>query len=309
MDIFSTISRQEGGYLDYVDILQEMLRHIDRNLKQKMSVETLAARAGFSQYHFCRVFQWGVGYSVMEYVRNRRLAFAASELASDRRIIDISIDYGFETHSGFTKAFRRYFGCSPETYRRHASFECPALPILKKMKQYAIGGIVMEPKMVKRSVIKLAGYAFKTNSKDGENLKAIPEFWKAYMTDGRMGKLHGESFLKNHAEYGACFPENPENGEFEYVIGVEIKDGLTVPGDYHVCELPDALYAVFSTPPTDDSGFTTAIQGTWQYIFAEWFSKSGYEFDEHGVDFEFYDERCMGKTGKVCDIYIPVVKK
>jgi predicted transcriptional regulator YdeE len=88
-----------------------------------------------------------------------------------------------------------------------------------------------------------------------------------------------------------------------------IKDSLTVPGDYHVCELPDTLYAVFSTPPAEDSGFTTAIQGTWQYIFAEWFPKSGYEFDEHGVDFELYDERCMGKTGKVCDIYIPVVKK
>jgi len=167
----------------------------------------------------------------------------------------------------------------------------------------------MEPKMVKRPAVKLAGYAFKTNSKDGENLKAIPEFWKAYTTDGRMEKLHGEFFLKNHAEYGACFPENPENGAFEYVIGVETQDGLTAPEDYHVCEVPGALYAVFSTPPADDSGFVAAIQGTWQYIFAEWFPQSGYEFAENGVDFELYDERRVGKTGKVCEIYIPVVKK
>jgi AraC family transcriptional regulator len=34
-----------------------------------------------------------------------------------------------------------------------------------------------------------------------------------------------------------------------------------------------------------------------------------YEFDSNGVDFEFYDERCVGETGNVCDIYIPVVKR
>jgi len=54
--------------LDYVEILQEMLRYIDTHIREKLSVKKLAARAGFSQYHFCRVFQWGVGYSIMEYV-------------------------------------------------------------------------------------------------------------------------------------------------------------------------------------------------------------------------------------------------
>jgi AraC family transcriptional regulator len=63
------------------------------------------------------------------------------------------------------------------------------------------------------------------------------------------------------------------------------------------------LYAVFSSPPADEANFSLAIQGT------EWFPNSGYEFDSNGVDFEFYGERCMGKTGKVCEIYIPVVKR
>ncbi|MHB9293163.1 putative AraC family transcriptional regulator, mar-sox-rob regulon activator [Hollandina sp. SP2] len=84
-----------------------MLRYIDVNIKEKLNIEKLAARAGFSPYHFCRVFQWEAGYSIMEYVRNRRLFYAASELASGRRIADIALDYGFETHSGFSKAFRR----------------------------------------------------------------------------------------------------------------------------------------------------------------------------------------------------------
>jgi AraC family transcriptional regulator len=286
-----------------------MLQYIDTNIKEKLNVEKLAARAGFSPYHFCRIFQWEVGYSIMEYVRNRRLFYAASELATRKRIVDIAVDYGFETHSGFSKAFRRYFGSSPEKYREHASFDVPKVPILKKNKQYVNGGIVMEPKMVKKEAVKLAGFALKTRTTDGENNKEIPKFWQEYLTEGRMKKLHGESFLKSHAEYGACFPQNPENGEFVYVIGVEVKDGHDVSKDYHICTIPEALYAVFSSPPADKTNFSSSIQGTWKYIYSEWFPNSGYEFDGGKVDFELYDERCMDETENVCDIYIPVVKK
>jgi AraC family transcriptional regulator len=291
-----------------------MLRYIDAKISDKMSgeklnVEKLAARAGFSPYHFCRIFQWEVGYSIMEYVRNRRLFYAASELTSGRRIVDIAIDYGFETHSGFSKAFRRFFACSPEKYRKHASFDIPKLPILKKNKLYVNGGIVMEPKMVKRESFKLAGFVLKTRTTDGENYKEIPKFWGEYFSTGKHEKLHSESFLSSCVEYGACFPENPENGEFEYVIGVEVKDGHNIPKEYHVCTMPGALYAVFSSPPTDQANFSKEIQGTWNYIFSEWFPNSGYEFDSGKVDFELYDERCVGETGNICDIYIPVVKK
>ena len=257
-----------------------MLRYIDTHIREKLNVEKLAARAGFSP-----------------------------DLSSGQRIVDIAVDYGFETHSGFSKAFRRYFGCSPEVYRIHAAFDVPKLPILSRDKQYVPGGIVMEPKMLKKEAVKIAGFALNTRTKDGENKKAIPKFWTDYLSDGRMEKLHGESFLKSNAEYGVCFMENPENGEFTYVIGVEVKEGHEIPAGYHVCTIPKALYAVFSTPPADEKNFSPAIQGTWDFIHSEWFPNSGYEFDGNGVDFELYDERCMGKTGKICDIYIPVVKR
>ena len=290
--------------MDYIDILQEMLRYIDANIKEKLSVEKLAARAGFSSYHFCRVFQWGTGFSIMEYVRNRKLEHAASELNSGFRIVDIAVEYGFETHSGFSKAFRRYFGSTPELYRIHALPNVPKLPILKKLKQYVNGGIVMEPKMVKKEAVKIAGFAVKTTNKGGENNKAIPKFWQEYLSDGRCGKLHGESFVKDHAEYGACFLINPGTGEFEYVIGVEIKEGADIPKEYDIRTIPEALYAVFSVPPANDANVTPAIQGTWNYIYKEWFPNSGYEFDEGKTDYELYKE-----MGKVVEIFIPVVKK
>lgn len=300
--------------MDYIEILQEMLRYIDANIKEKLSLEKLAERSGFSKYHFYRVFQWEVGYSLMEYVRNRRLFYAAAELASGRRIVDIAVDYGFETHSGFSKAFRRYFGSSPEKYRLYASFNVPMLPILKKTKQYVTGGIIMEPKMELKPAVKLAGFVLKTNreysEKIRENLKDITsKFWVDCTNDGRMKKLHEESFLKNHNEYSVCIIENLEKDNFEYVIGVEVKDGYDISQEYYVYTIPEALYAVFRTPPADQQNFGSAISGTWKYIFSEWLPSSEYEFAENGVEFTLCDERCRNETVKVCDIYIPVVKK
>lgn len=245
----------------------------------------------------------------MEYVRNRRLLYAATELATGKRIIDIALDYGFETHSGFSKAFRRYFGCSPETYSSHAQAKQPTLPILAHLVKYLIGGIIMEPKFVYRPAIKIVGYSITTSSNGNENNKDIPNFWNAYMTDGRMEKLHGEDFVKDHAEYGACFPENKDTCEFEYVIGVEQVEKALIPADYTIHEIPAATYAVFSSPQSNATNFVSNIQGTWQFIFNEWFPNSGYEYAEGCVDFELYDDRCLSEAEKVCDIYIPVTKK
>lgn len=295
--------------MDYTEILQSVLTYIDAHIRETLSGEALAKVAGFSPYHFSRVFQWGVGYSVMEYVRRRRLAFAATELGQGRRILDIALDYGFETHSGFSKAFRRHFGCPPEVYRIHAHSDRPACPSLEHTKKYCIGGVVMEPTLITRPAFRLAGYSMKATSIGGGESQAIPAFWGAYCTDGRMEKLHQESFVTDHAEYGACFPADEATGAFDYVIGVEVKEGAEVPAGYHACEVPVATYAVFSTPPAKGDDFPQQIQGTWQVIFAEWFPTSGYEYAPGCVDFELYNEHAMVETGKVAFIYIPVIKK
>jgi len=295
--------------MNYANVIQEVLRYIDSHIAEALNVEILAGVAGFSTYHFCRVFLWHIGYSVMEYVRLRRLAFAASELSSGRRLIDIAMDHGFETHSGFSKAFKRRYGVSPETYRIHARASKPLLPDLLRMNHYDIGGFVMEPKFVTLPTVMLAGYAIKTSHVEGANLQEIPAFWAAYTQDGRAKRLHQADFVKQHAEYGACFPEDPENGLFTYMIGVESKDGAAIPEAFHTREIPAATYAVFSTPPCGMAEFSKTIQGTWQFIMNDWFPASGYEYAFGCVDFEYYDEKCAGNDNCVCDIYIPVVKR
>ncbi|MDR2717496.1 MAG: AraC family transcriptional regulator [Treponema sp.] len=311
---------KEGSNLEHIDILQEMLRYIDAHIKEEMNVEKLAERAGFSPYYFCRIFQCGVGSSIMEYVRSRRLAYAASELNSGRKILNIAIDYGFETHSGFSKAFHRYFGCPPEIYRAYATFDVPKIPDLSKTNQF-ISEFVIEPKiMAKKAPFKLAGFAFNiklpsNTSLTGnghiyhKNFEKFPKLWEECRTDGRLEKLHHESFLKFHAEYGACFFKDYEEGKFVYFIGVEAKSRVTIPFCYDVYTIPEALFAVFTTPSSNENNFSSIIKNTWRIIFSEWLPNSGYELDGNGVAFELYDDRSTVDTGKVCNICIPIVKR
>jgi AraC family transcriptional regulator len=317
--------------MEHIDILQEVLQYIDIHIKEEMNVEKLAERAGFSQYYFCRIFQCGVGSSIMEYVRSRRLAYAASELNSGRKIINIAVDYGFETHSGFSKAFRRYFGCPPEIYRAYAAFDVPKIPDISKKNQF-LSEFVIEPKiMVKKKSFKLAGFTFKIklplNSSsaashyidpqspvndidDGrKSLDKLQELWEECRADGRLEKLHKEAFLRFHAEYGACFFNKNDEDKSVYLIGVEAKPRVTIPFGYDIYTIPETMFAVFSTPSSNEDNFSTILKDTWKFIFSEWFPNSGYEFDGNSTAFELYDERSMGEKDKICNICIPIINR
>jgi AraC family transcriptional regulator len=306
--------------MEHIDILQEMLQYIDAHIKEEMSVEKLAERAGFSPYYFCRVFQCGVGSSIMEYVRNRRLVYAASELDSGRKILNIAIDYGFKTHSGFSKAFRRCFGCPPEIYRAYATFDVPKIPDLSKTNQF-MSECIIEPKiMVKKKAFKLAGFTFevklplsititKYGHKYHKNFEEIPRLWNECRTGERLEKIHQESFLKSHAEYGAYLFKDYENSKCMYFIGIEVKSRVTIPLTYDIYIIPEALFAVFTTPPSNRNNFPSTIKDTWQAIIHDWLPNSDYEFDDNSIAFELYDDRSTGDTGKVCNICIPIVNR
>lgn len=59
---------------------------------------------------FSRLFKQEMKVSVMEYVRERKLIYATREILNGNKILDVAIEYGWESHSGFIKAFKSYYG-------------------------------------------------------------------------------------------------------------------------------------------------------------------------------------------------------
>ena len=93
---------------------------ISRNLDDEMSLESLSEIAGFSKYHFHRLFRARMGLSLYDYVQLSRLKRASYRLAFHpaERIIDIALEAGFERPEAFSKAFKRRFGQSPSGFRK-----------------------------------------------------------------------------------------------------------------------------------------------------------------------------------------------
>lgn len=102
--------------MNYSNAISECIEFIEENIKSDLTPEVIANKCGYSVFHFSRIFNINKGITLMEYVKKRRLSLAAIDLFKGGRIIDIALDYGFETHNGFSKAFKKEFGFSPKQY-------------------------------------------------------------------------------------------------------------------------------------------------------------------------------------------------
>lgn len=77
--------------------LQNAIEYMENNLTENIKVKDIADKAYVSEFHFQRIFSMLCGFSVAEYMRNRRLALAARDLiGSNARVIDIAIKYGYD---------------------------------------------------------------------------------------------------------------------------------------------------------------------------------------------------------------------
>ena len=104
--------------MEHLQRLQITLDHIEENLRTELKAEELAQLAGYSLFHYCRLFRSTTGMSVGHYILRRRLLHAGYAIAQGRSGIDTALDYGFDTYAGLYRAFVREFGCTPSEYRR-----------------------------------------------------------------------------------------------------------------------------------------------------------------------------------------------
>lgn len=284
----------------YIDYINSVVEYIECNLKTDLSIDEICSRTAYSKVHFKRIFLYTVGETISQYIKTRRLTEAAKELAkTDHSILEIAMEWGYESQEAFTRAFKKMFYVTPARYRRlglHLTLK-EKKKLIPEMVEHLIGGINLEPKIIKKDGFKVVG--LKYYGDDPKN--NCPKLWENFFK--RMGEI--ENKVGNMESFGLMCTGEEEMSEekFDYIACIGVTEFGKIPEGMVGAEVPAATYAVFTHKGTLEN-----LPRTYEYIYGTWFPKSGYE--PVGMnEFEYYDQRFTGKEDSEFDIYVPLKEK
>ena len=111
--------------MDNRTIIQKSLDYIEENLQTEITAAELAEMAGFSLFHYYRLFQQATGLPVMQYILRRRLLHGVYAMKQRSTRIDAALRFGFDTYAGFYRAFCREFGSTPSEFLQSSRAKRP----------------------------------------------------------------------------------------------------------------------------------------------------------------------------------------
>ncbi len=214
----------------YVKIIQDSIDYIEDNLKCEITALELSERAGFSLFHYYRLFQAAVGMPVMQYILRRRLLNAIYDISCGNKMIDIALLYGFETHAGFYKAFTRELGCTPAQYLKKYKVNKPyRIELLKEehimVTHKRVAGILH---LWGLETAKIADIYYEQTGNRNESAFYIGEEYVLKFT-ANLGKLKSHIAISKALEnvgLSAAVPINTLDGR-EYVVDGDLYYCLT----------------------------------------------------------------------------------
>lgn len=111
--------------MDHRNIIQQSIDYIEDHLQAQITATELAEMAGFSLFHYYRLFQKATGLPVMQYILRRRLLHGVYAMKQGSSKTDAALAYGFDTYAGFYKAFCREFGATPSDFLKTSRAKRP----------------------------------------------------------------------------------------------------------------------------------------------------------------------------------------
>jgi len=166
--------------LDSFKLLENVLFEIEKNIKTRITAESLAKTVALSNAHLQRLFRIAFERPLASYVRSRKLADSLdSLLKTNLRIIDIAEEYGFEYEQSYIRAFKREYGATPGEARSagHIIKITPPLQLTKKNKMG--DGLFFGPEFVMVPTFHVIGRQHKIplDASIEEAPKVAKDFW------------------------------------------------------------------------------------------------------------------------------------
>ncbi len=164
--------------MEWTETLRRTVDCLEAHLLEENAAEKAASAVYLSPLYLQKGFRLVTGYSMGEYVRNRRLYLAGLEaIAGREKVIDLAYRYGYDTPESFSKAFSRFHGVSPAMLRQHPERLVPFLPL--KIKLTIRGGQGMDYVVEKMGEFQLIGVEREFSPET--SYQEIPKFWDEFI--------------------------------------------------------------------------------------------------------------------------------
>jgi AraC family transcriptional regulator len=301
---------------EYERRIHRVMEHIERHLDQPLDLETLAAVANFSAFHFHRLFRAWTGETLGDYLRRRRVEKGALRLLTQPAsgVLEVALAVGFGSGEAFARAFKGRFGVTPSAWREERNLDQAerSLDRAKRSLDQALGsadfdhGFPATPEIEDTTMntdvtlIDLPPTPIAYFRHTGPYGSPVARFWME-----RLAPWMAENGLFDRERYGVAHDDSSitESAKCRYDAGVSVKPEEVVSGKPLRTVLPGGRYACSRFEGTMDD-----IDPAWQRLISGWLPTSGLQLDARPM-LEHYpiDMKFDPKTGVFdCRLCIPV---
>lgn len=258
---------------DSAYVVQKVQDYIEQNILQPITMKQLSDTAGYSPWHLARIFKEVTGRAPYEYIRSRRLTKAALILRDEnKKVIDVALDFVFDSHEGFTRAFSKEFGIAPGKYRA----KTPPIKLFMPEKAYDTYRALHNIKRMDERMEDMTKSIFVQIIERPERKCLLKrgkeaEDYFEYCEEVGCEVWNVLSSVKEalYEPIGMWLPANlkPKNTSL-YIQGVElpIQYDKDIPDGYELIVLPPCTMMVFQGEPYNDDDFEYEIGEVWKHI-------------------------------------------
>ena len=285
--------------MDWVESIHRAIQYIEAHLREDLSICTVAQQAALSPYYFQKGFTMLCGMTVGEYIRQRRLSAAGLEiLMTDRKIIDIALEFGYDAPDSFTKAFARFHGVTPAALRKSGGAVRSFAPL--RIKVTLEGGQNMDCRIQKKEAFTVLCRAKTFRYEEGA--EQVPRFWAEHFRTGGGETVHGM--------YGINLDESMGGSELRSARLYNYDPVKEIPAGFITRTIPAYTWAVF--PCTGK--MPQALMELNRQIFSQWLPVNTDYRIAAGINVEMYSDASRFENGAqdqdyYCEVWLPVEKK
>ena len=281
------------------EVIFKALDLIEQNLRSEMTVLEISQKSEFSFYYFSRLFKGITGISPKTYMLNRKITESSNDiLETDKKIIEIAFDYGFNTPESFSRSFQKITGINPSQLRKNRQLEKKKLlqPITKEKIEYRAKIPDQEPELVTVDSILLVGIPFYYDLKWKNDLSLQ---WEIFLNN--ISLIPDRIVPEKYYQLQYWFHDQDPDSIF-FFIAAEVTSINEIPIQLTAKILPKQQYLKFY-----HKGFSNKIGYTYQYIYEKWLPETEYKLP-YLYNFEHYGKEHKGPYNEesISEIYIPV---